>query len=110
RKKMNLDSLELKDFDIDSLNMMGDYLLIKPREIKKTEGFLIPKNSSDKPTMGFVLGIGNGIVGDKKTDMVVKLGDLVIFNEWAPKPMDGVTGIFYIKQSDIIAYIRGGSK
>jgi co-chaperonin GroES (HSP10) len=119
-KNMNLDSVELSDIKITSLKLMGENLLIEPFERKEIKGFIIPDNKKEKPTIGKVLKVGNGHIQEKKIEMLVSEGDIVIFNEWSAKSIDGLKNdhhnskntteikLFYLKQSDVIAFISGG--
>jgi co-chaperonin GroES (HSP10) len=110
---MNLDSLELGNYSIDELKLMGDYLLILPFARKEPHGFIIPENKKEKPTIGKVIKVGNGQLGDKKVDIIIDEGDCVIFNEWSAKSIEGlkynneISKLFYIKQSDVIGFFGG---
>ncbi len=109
---MNLDSIELSDLKIDQLEMMGENLLVVPFEKKEPKGFIIPENKKEKPTVGKIVKVGNGHLAEKKIEMVVKIGDIIIFNEWSAKLIDGLKSkesekIFYIKQSDVIGFVGG---
>jgi co-chaperonin GroES (HSP10) len=111
-EKMNLDSIELSDLKIDQLEMMGENLLVVPFEKKEPKGFIIPENKKEKPTVGKIVKVGNGHLAEKKIEMVVKIGDIIIFNEWSAKLIDGLKSkesekIFYIKQSDVIGFVGG---
>lgn len=111
-EKMNLDSIELSDLKIEALEMMGENLLIVPFEKEQPKGFIIPESKKEKPTVGKIIQVGNGYLADKKIEMVVKKGDVVIFNEWSAKPIDGLKSkegekTFYIKQSEIIGFVGG---
>ena len=110
---MNLDSIELSELKGESLHLMGEYLLIVPFQRAEPKGFLIPENKKEKATTGRVIKVGNGRCQEKTIEMVIKIGDIVIFNEWASKPLDGLhfsgknEKLFYVKQSDVIGFFGG---
>lgn len=63
-----------------------DYVLIKPLdEVDKTPGGLyLPETAKEKPQMGMVMAVGPGGVNEdgKKTPVVVKVGQKVMYKKW----------------------------
>lgn len=73
-----------------SLNLkpLGDRVVVQPKkaEEKTASGLYLPSNASkDKPITGIVVAVGSGKVADngQKVPMEVKVGDTVIYSEYA---------------------------
>lgn len=98
---------ELENRSLSELNLIGENILILPFEKTEIKGFIIPDKSKEKSTIAKVIKVGNGIVADKEIKMIVNEGDIIIFNEWSAKKLGHVDDkLSYIKQSDIIAFIK----
>ena len=68
---------------------LGDNVIVKPIEAETmtASGIVIPDTASkEKPRKGEVLAVGLGKVSDNgnREPMDVKVGDVVIFREYAP--------------------------
>ncbi|MBR5209726.1 MAG: co-chaperone GroES, partial [Paludibacteraceae bacterium] len=66
-------------------------------------GIIIPDTAKEKPLKGQVLAIGNG---NKDEEMVVKVGDTVLYGKYAGTELE-LDGEKYLimRQSDILAII-----
>ncbi|MBP5458292.1 MAG: co-chaperone GroES [Paludibacteraceae bacterium] len=84
---------------------LADRVLIKPAaaEQKTASGIIIPDSAKEKPLKGEVLAIGTGT---KDEEMVVKVGDVVLYGKYAGTELE-LEGEKYLimRQSDILAII-----
>ena len=90
---------------------LGGRVLIKPLDQEeKTEGGLIIPDTAEKekPQQGTIVALGTGRISDdgKKVDFNVKVGDKVMFKQYAPDEIE-VDGDTYlvIDESDILAVV-----
>lgn len=93
-----------------SIKPLGDRVILTPleQESKTKSGIIIPDTAKEKSHKGKVLAIGEGKYEDGKlVPMVVKVGDEVIYREYAGDEIkvDGQT-VIVVKQEDIIAIIE----
>jgi chaperonin GroES len=65
------------------LRLLGERVLVKPLQQEAMLGFYMPESSKEKPTTGKVIAIGDGLVGDKKIEMKIKVNDTIVFQKWA---------------------------
>ena len=72
-------------------------------EQKTASGIIIPDSAKEKPLKGEVLAIGTGT---KDEEMVVKVGDVVLYGKYAGTELE-LEGEKYLimRQSDILAII-----
>lgn len=85
-----------------------DRVLIKPYEEPKTKSsIMLPKTSQEKPEIGIVVAVGDGINLDgNKCDMLVKVGEKVLFNKYAGAEVKiGDAPHIILRQIDIIGVI-----
>lgn len=79
--------------------------MVKPAAAETTtaSGIIIPDSAKEKPLKGEVLAIGNGT---KDEEMVVKVGDTVLYGKYAGTELD-LDGEKYLimRQGDILAII-----
>ena len=84
---------------------LGDKVVIKREEAeeKTASGIIIPDSAKEKPLKGEVISVGNGT---KDEEMVVKVGDTVLYGKYAGTEveLDG-TKYLIMRQSDILATI-----
>ena len=84
---------------------LADRVLVKPAaaEEKTASGIIIPDSAKEKPLRGEILAIGNGT---KDEEMVVKVGDTVLYGKYAGTELE-LDGEKYLimRQSDILAII-----
>lgn len=88
-----------------NIKPLADRVLIEPAAAEETTlgGIIIPDTSKEKPMKGTVLAVGNGT---KDEDMVLKVGDIVLFGKYAGTEID-VEGTKYLmmRQSDVLAIV-----
>ena len=88
-----------------TIKPLADRVLVKPApaEEKTISGIIIPDSAKEKPLKGEVLAVGNGT---KDEDMVVAMGNTVLFGKYAGQELEW-EGVKYLimKQSDILAII-----
>ncbi len=88
-----------------NIKPLADRVLVKPAaaEEKTASGIIIPDSAKEKPLRGEVLAIGNGT---KDEEMVVKVGDNVLYGKYAGTELE-LDGEKYLimRQSDILAII-----
>lgn len=88
-----------------NIKPLADRVLVKPAaaEEKTASGIIIPDSAKEKPLKGEVLAIGTGT---KDEEMVVKVGDIVLYGKYAGTELE-LDGEKYLimRQSDILAVI-----
>ena len=84
---------------------LADRVLIQPApaEEKTVSGIIIPDTAKEKPLKGSVIAVGNGT---KDEEMVLKVGDTVLYGKYAGTELD-VEGTKYLimRQSDVLAVL-----
>ena len=84
---------------------LADRVLIKPApaEQKTVGGIIIPDTAKEKPLKGEVVACGKGT---KDEEMVVKVGDQVLYGKYAGQELE-FEGVKYLImcQSDIVAIL-----
>ena len=84
---------------------LADRVLIKPApaEEKTIGGIIIPDTAKEKPLKGEVVACGKGT---KDEEMVVKVGDEVLYGKYAGQELE-FEGVKYLimRQSDIVAIL-----
>jgi len=84
---------------------LADRVLINPAaaEEKTASGIIIPDSAKEKPLKGQVVAVGNGT---KDEEMIVKVGDNVLYGKYAGTELELDGEKFLImRQSDILAII-----
>ena len=88
-----------------NIKPLADRVLVKPAaaEEKTIGGIIIPDSAKEKPLKGEVVAVGNGT---KDEEMVVKVGDTVLYGKYAGTEIE-FDGVKYLimRQSDILATI-----
>ena len=88
-----------------NIRPLADRVLIAPApaEEKTIGGIIIPDTAKEKPLKGEVVAVGNGT---KDEEMIVKVGDTVLYGKYAGTEMelDG-TKYLIMRQSDILAIV-----
>ena len=89
-----------------TIKPLSDRVLIEPAkaEEKTAGGIIIPDSAKEKPLKGPVQAVGNGT---KDEEMVVKVGDEVLYGKYAGTEIE-VDGekFLMMKQSDILAIVE----
>lgn len=88
-----------------------DYVLVKPvsQETTTASGIVLPDTVKEKPQTGEIMAIGDGAVNDdgKKTPMIVKVGQKVIYKKWGGNEVKvGHEEWMLIEQKDIMAVVN----
>lgn len=80
---------------------------IRPKNTTSS-GLVLTDTSQEKPLMGEIIEVGDGKnTNDKATEMVVKVGDRVLFSKYAGNVFKLEDKEFIIiRQSDILAVIE----
>ncbi len=84
---------------------LADRVLVKPApaETKTIGGIIIPDTAKEKPLKGEVIACGNGT---KDEEMVVKVGDTVLYGKYAGQELEFEGEKYLImKQGDILAIV-----
>ena len=92
-----------------NLRPLGDRVVIKEVEVKETtaSGIVLPGSAKDQPKIAEIIAIGNEILNDDKKKDQIKVGDRVVFSEYAGNPVKLNKEEFIIlKLSDILAVIE----
>ena len=87
------------------LTPLADRVVIKPApaEEKTVGGIIIPDTAKEKPLKGTVLAVGNGT---KDEEMVLKVGDQVLYGKYAGTELELDGKKFLImRQSDVVAIL-----
>ena len=88
-----------------NIKPLADRVLVvpAPAEEKTIGGIIIPDTAKEKPLKGEVVAVGNGT---KDEDMVVKVGDTVLYGKYAGTELE-LDGNKYLimRQSDILAVL-----
>ena len=88
-----------------NIKPLADRVLIAPApaEEKTIGGIIIPDTAKEKPLKGEVVAVGNGT---KDEEMIVKVGDTVLYGKYAGTELD-LDGNKYLimRQSDILAIV-----
>lgn len=93
-----------------TLKPLFDKVVVKQVEEKeeKVGGIFLPTAAKEKQEIATVVAVGNGGTMDgKEIEMVVKVGDKVLYSKYAGSEfkIDGET-VTIIKQSDILAIVE----
>ena len=88
-----------------NIRPLADRVLIKPSaaEEKTLGGLIIPASAKEKPLKGEIVAVGNGT---KDEEMVVKVGDNVLYGKYAGTEIE-LDGEKYLimRQADVLAII-----
>ncbi len=84
---------------------LADRVLVEPSasEEKTSGGIIIPDTAKEKPQKGTIIAVGPG---KKNEEMVVKVGDSILYGKYAGTELT-IDGIEYMimKESDIYAVV-----
>ena len=93
------------------LKPLGDRVVVEREEAKDTTagGIVLPDTAKDKPQKGKVLAVGPGrqTKDGKFTPLDVKVGDTVLFTNWAGDEFKQAQGenVLLMRIDDILAVI-----
>ena len=88
-----------------NIKPLADRVLVvpAPAEEKTIGGIIIPDTAKEKPLKGEVVAVGNGT---KDEEMVVKVGDTVLYGKYAGTELEFEGSKYLImRQSDILAIV-----
>lgn len=95
-----------------NIRPLHDRVLVRrtEEERKSAGGIIIPDNATEKPNQGEIIAAGNGQITDSGNvrEMDVKVGDMVLFGQYAGTEVkvDGET-LLMMKEDDILAVVEG---
>lgn len=87
-----------------------DYVLVKPLqgEDKTASGIVLPDSAKEKPQVGEIMAVGPGGFDNegKKTPVVVKVGQKVLYKKWGGNEVKvGFEEWLLIEQKDVMAVV-----
>lgn len=85
-------------------------ILIRPvdAEEKTASGIILPDSAKEKPSIGVVMGVGEGHISPKgvREEIVVKVGDKVMYKKWGGNEVKVENEEWTIvEQKDILAVL-----
>jgi chaperonin GroES len=94
-----------------NIEPLFDNVLIRPveAETKTASGIILPDSAKEKPQVGVVMAIGQGVMDDGeiiKNSMIVKVGQKVMYKKWGGTEVK-VNGEEWtiVEQKDILAVV-----
>jgi len=94
-----------------NITPLFDNVLVKPLEAENTlpSGIVLPDSAKEKPQIGEIMAVGTGAKDEKgnKVEMVVKVGDKVMYKKWGGNEVK-VNGEEWmiVEQKDILAIVK----
>jgi chaperonin GroES len=91
---------------------LGDRVVVKRFEAKDTSagGIILPESAKNKPQFGEVLAIGPGklLKDGTRRPLQVKVGDKVLFTNWAGDEFKRSQGddVLLMREEDILAILK----
>lgn len=93
------------------LKPLGDRVVIKLLEAEETtkSGIVLPGSAKEKPQVAEILAVGpGGNVDGKEVTMEVKVGDKVVYSQYAGTNIElDDEEYIIVRQSDILAVVEG---
>ena len=86
-----------------SIKPLADRILVKPlaAEEKTIGGIIIPDSAKEKPAKGEIIAVGTGT---KEEDMILKVGDIILYGKYAGTEIEHEGEKFLIMlQNDALA-------
>ncbi len=95
----------------NTIEPLFDNVLVKPvkAEVKSAGGIYLPDNVKEKPQVGEVMAIGQGMHDEhgKLIPMVVKVGQKVLFKKWGGDEVKVNNEEWkLVRQADILAIVE----
>ena len=92
------------------LRPLFDKVVVKEIEQKEESvgGIFLPTSAKEKQEMAVIVAVGEGgVIDGKQVDMIVKVGDKVLYSKYAGSEftVDGEK-VTIIRQSDILAIVE----
>ncbi len=94
-----------------NITPLFDNVLVKPleAETKLPSGIVLPDSAKEKPQVGEIMAVGTGAKDEKgnKVEMVVNVGDKVMYKKWGGNEVK-VNGEEWmiVEQKDILAIVK----
>ena len=93
------------------LKPLYDRILVKSlkENIKSKKGIIIPEDIKEKPIKAKVISVGIGKINNsgKINPLIIKKGDIIIFQKWNGVEIDIEGTIFItVKEKDIIGIVK----
>ena len=91
---------------------LGDRVVVKRMEADETSagGIILPESAKNKPQIGEVLAVGNGklLKDGTRRPLQVKVGDKVLFTNWAGDEFKQSQGenVLLMREEDILAILK----
>lgn len=92
-----------------NIKPLGDRVVIKKVEVeeKTKSGIVLPSSAKEQPQMAEVLAVGEDITKDEKKKNQVKVGDKVIFSQYAGTEIKvDDKEVTIVKLNDILAVVE----
>ena len=92
-------------------NPLGDKLLVRRGEEEETSagGIVLPGSAAEKPSQGEVLAVGPGRTLDngEVSEVPVKVGDIIVFGQYAGSNTIKVDGeeLLILSESDLLGTV-----
>lgn len=89
-----------------NIKPLADRVLVQPQKAEqKIGGIIIPDTASkEKPVQGVIIAVGNGT---KDEEMILKVGDNVLFGKYAGTAVEHEGEEYLImRQSDVLAVME----
>ena len=89
-----------------------DNVLVKPLQAEERTpgGIILPDSAKEKPQIGEVMAIGQGVMDDGKIvpgSMIVKVGQKVVYKKWGGSEVKvGNEEWMLVEQKDILAIVE----
>ncbi|MCF6148254.1 MAG: co-chaperone GroES [Candidatus Kuenenia sp.] len=94
-----------------NIRPLDDRVVVEPMEAEeKTKGgIVLPETAKEKPIKGKIIAVGEGklLENGKRAEMLVKVGDIVLYGKYAGTEVT-VDGKEYLimRESDILATVK----
>lgn len=91
---------------------LGDRVVVKRFEAKDTSagGIILPESAKNKPQFGEILAVGPGklLKDGSRRPLQVKVGDKVLFTNWAGDEFKRSQGddVLLMREEDILAILK----
>jgi len=91
---------------------LGDRVVVKRMEAedKSAGGIILPESAKNKPQIGEILAVGNGklLKDGTRRPLQVKVGDKVLFTNWAGDEFKQSQGedVLLMREEDILAVLH----
>jgi chaperonin GroES len=95
-----------------NLKPLGDRIVIRrfEAEEKTAGGILLPDSARNKPQKGEVLAVGPGklLKDGSRRELQVKVGDIVLFTNWAGDEFKKAQGdnVLLMREEDVLAVLE----